>query len=103
MQLKRWFGDVIRERVIVEFETFTGDGEDKPLKRIGAPYEIGVNQKKFETYVRLLVTHEENDKGEVVKVEGDKPKYRTVPLHKILEDSHKRRRDLEYTQPEHLK
>lgn len=101
MQLKRWFSEVMREKVVVELQTYTGEGTEEPVTRLGVPYDMGENKKKAgEMYVRMLVTHEEvvGDDGKKVTVPLDSPKFRTVPLFKVVDDSPKRRRDLEYTE-----
>jgi hypothetical protein len=94
MQMKEFFKRIIGEQVTVQVHTLTGEGEADPIPRIGTPYEIGANKKTGDTYIRMLVTYELTPTGETVALA--EPKYRTIPLHKIMEDSQTRRKDLEY-------
>lgn len=96
MQMKESIQATIRLGVVLQLDTLTRDGEDAPITRIGVPYEVSYNKAKTEVYVRMYVTHELGAKGGAVELEEGDRKYRTIPLHKIMEGSLQRRRDLPY-------
>jgi hypothetical protein len=96
MQMKESIQATMLLGVVLELATLTGEGTEEPIKRIGIPYEVGKNQKTQETYIRMYVTHTQEGKGAITELPADERKFRTVPLHKIMEDSLKRHRELTY-------
>lgn len=89
----------MRLGLVIRLETLTGAGEADPIPRIGVPYGVETKKDGSEVFVRMYLTHGLSEQGSIVELPEEERRYRTVPIHKIMEGSVKRMRELTYYMP----